>query len=229
MKVIIITSNDYLIFCPGMFFLMEKNWDGIKDEDVILLCYDVPTGVPDWIQVESLGTQPPSKAWSTKSLIRYFSDLSEPFFLVLEDCWLMHKIDTKSVDILYSEVEKTAAKADLSDFISTRNHTQYESYEDIILLDQSENYRNCLQPSIWSPDYFRKFLVEGQTAWEFETKGMEKAKNDGEIVIGMRHEVFAHGNFCLRGKFHHLFLPHIDQELIYEMAERGMIPDKEDV
>ena len=176
-----------------------------------------------------MGTQPSSKAWSTNGLIRYFADLSEPFCLILEDCWPMHKVDTKSVDILYREVEKTAAKADLSDLISTRDHTQYESYEDIILLDQSENYRNCLQPSIWSPDYFRQFLVEGQTAWEFETKGMEKARHDGKIIISMRHEVFAHGNFCFRGKFHHLFLPHIDQELIYEMAERGMIPDREDV
>jgi hypothetical protein len=150
----------------------------------------------------SLGEQAKyGRIWSTP-LIPYMKEVEDKYFVfTVEDIMLIDKIDTDKVALLVNEIENGASKAHLDKTLNNRA-TPLPSNSQILGIHPSASYRTSLSPSIWTKRYFMKYLKPNITIWDFEKNNLERAKNDGNLIISLNDEkdLYYNCNVFLKGK-----------------------------
>jgi len=198
-KVFVSTSKKYSFLLEPYSVLFNKYWPG---QEIVFLGFDecdVPT-LPDNCSFVSLGEQAKyGRIWSTP-LIPYMKEVEDKYFVfTVEDIMLIDKIDTDKVALLANEIENGASKAHLD---RTLNNRASPLKEGILAINPNATYRTSLAPSIWTKRYFMKYLKPEMTPWDFEEDNMEKAKNDGNLIVSLDDEkdLYYNCNVFLKGK-----------------------------
>ncbi len=172
-------------------YLFNKYWG--LDQPVRLLGYSKPKHkLPDNFKFISMGRDPKhADLWT-----RYIHDTLKK---IVDDKFLVHILDdqlaTDYLDLdIFSDLlgrmqaDKTIVRCGLGFGPSIRTYSykiidsnkEYDVYE----LNQDADYRVAGQCTLWRTDYFLRCLDNDWNAWKFELINSEKAKNDGNRVLG---------------------------------------------
>lgn len=201
MKVFVSTSKKYSFLLEPYSVLFNKHWPG---QEIVFLGFDecdVPT-LPDNCSFVSLGAQAKyGRIWSTP-LIPYMKEVKDEYFVfTVEDIMLIDKVDTDKVALLVNEIEAGASKAHLDKTLSNRA-SPLPSNPLILGVHPDASYRTSLAPSIWTKRYFMKYLKPNMSIWDFEKDNMERARNDGNLIVCLNDEkdLYYNCNVFLKGK-----------------------------
>ncbi|MAH44348.1 hypothetical protein CMI37_00870 [Candidatus Pacearchaeota archaeon] len=199
MKVLVSTSKKYSFLLKPYYTLFNKYWPG---QDVVFLGFDeceVPE-LPDNFSFVSLGKQADyGKIWSDP-LIPYIQSLKDQYFVfTMEDVMLIDHVDPIKLKRLEDEIQNGASKAHLDRSLNNRSDVLKEG---IRAVHPHASYRTSLSPAIWTKRYFMKYLKPDMTPWDFEMANMEKAKNDGNLIITLDDEkdLYYNSNVFLKGQ-----------------------------
>ena len=139
----------------------------------------------DW-QFVSLGAfeDYPINKWSNavRNLIGHTDFVEERFILMLEDYFILRKVDERGIRQLgaYMQQHPEVAKIDLTtDRLYAGGMRDYAAYEqfDLIIGDPNAAYNTSVLAAIWDKGAFLELLVDDETPWQFELEGSTRWKN----------------------------------------------------
>jgi len=119
------------------------------------------------------------------------SQLTTPvFLLLLEDFWLTHTVDTKSILefadlVLCGDVDKVGLRAG--------SHTckgTYEKDSRLDILADASIYRTALQAGLWNVRTFQALLKGTETPWDFETKGSIRSQQMPDRFLNVKEPAY---------------------------------------
>ena len=113
----------------------------------------------------------PDRNWTAMHRAALAEPHTRVFFLLLEDYWLTHPVNTQALVefadiVLYGEADRI--------LLCKGTHTSYGPYEPdrrLNIYADKSIYRTALQAGLWNVGTFLNLLRDGETPWHFETKG----------------------------------------------------------
>ena len=199
-KIYIPTCNNTIYLVEALLYSLKKYWYDYENYYIIILGYKHPKfDLEKNVTFHSMNEDDPVENWAV-DLKKYFENVSDKYFIYMnDDCPLSRKIDSELLQLfcnITSENENTKiGRINLTQDISNRGHNVVGDYENFQVIESHQNaqYRTSTQFSIWSREYFLKYLKQNQTPWQFE---LEHPKHDGYKILGTKHK------YCL--DFYHL-------------------------
>lgn len=233
MKIVVLTSNDYLHCLPGFMYLFNRHFQ--TDTLVNVVGYDrTPLSLKSNYRWHSLGNQS-DHTWSS-GLSRYVATVipdERYILLLLEDYWLNADVDMErfqhACDLMIDQ--PVIGKIDLSGDRHKVKHTHSLQYPGYILSDPTSAWQTSTQAAIWKTDFLLEYLHHSESAWTFEKKGSKRVirrRNEGleqRLVLGMKPPLMKYVN-SIGGEGNH---PHVWAQkrfplaLWNEMLERGYV------
>lgn len=226
MRFFVTTSDWYNPAAAAFAYLFNRYWS--PRQEVTMLCYTPPRDpLPENFSIHSLGASDrfgngirewmvgrrgrrfgepyPTPKW-TDSMRPFFETLPDPWFVLLQVDYFLHRpVHLSQVEVLERFLERPeVVKIDLNHDRRNHPHRLYCVQDGlrVIVSEQEADYRSSLQAAIWKTDYFLNLLKPGRSPWEFERLGMEEARNDGQLILGLDSDdegpvaylnVFGHG------------------------------------
>jgi len=206
------TNDNSMHILPASAYLFNKFWPA-KD-NVIVLCFKEPKGLPKNFKAVSLGKQASFSfnrdgrtyyRWSD-SILPYFKKMRHKTFILIWDEHIVVKpVDVTLLNAMISEVScGSAAKAILDRHLNegrfSRGTTDYA--EGLVKLNQKTLYRTTLMPSIWGRQHFMGQLRKEMTAWDFEMTNLYRSFRDGACIIApKKKDAVTTYNVYMKGKF----------------------------
>ena len=119
-------------------------------------------------------------------LIRFFSKIKDKHFIFSVDDFLpIRKINKKMLTHLKRKMgSELVGRISLTDQVADKHHSIVERTENynIIEMAQHANYRKSAVWSLWSKDYFLKYLEQKMSLWKWELD--ERCKYDNMRILG---------------------------------------------
>ena len=183
-KVVLLVA-DPTLWCLRPFFYMQQKYAPWMRGYVAGFSspkFKIPA---DW-QFVSLGAfeDYPINKWSNavRNLIGHTDFVEERFILMLEDYFILRKVDERGIRQLgaYMQQHPEVAKIDLTtDRLYAGGMRDYAAYEqfDLIIGDPNAAYNTSVLAAIWDKGAFLELLVDDETPWQFELEGSTRWKN----------------------------------------------------
>ena len=229
LNIYISTCNKYLDLLKPFSFLFNRFWD--KTQEVTILGYKKPKfGLPDNFKFVSFGNDDNVHKWST-DLRKFFSGITDEYFIYGLEDYFLKKVNTDIIDrlITYIEADGKIGRVQLGSGLRThKGGSRYKNVVNdkhlmVIEAPQTVKYRVSTQFSIWRKEYMLKYLLPGQTPWEFEMKSSQSAKNDGYRIIGTRGSEYAVEYSIAKRKNESGIKLSFDKSIIKEMKGQNII------
>ena len=119
-------------------------------------------------------------------LMRFFSDIKDKHFIFSVDDFLpIRKVNKKILAHLKKKLgSELVGRISLTDQVADKQHSIVEKLEhyDVIEMAQNANYRNSAVWSLWSKEYFLKYLEHKMSLWQWELD--ERCKDDNKRILG---------------------------------------------
>lgn len=236
-RVIVMTSDKYIEALRPFAHLFNRYWS--PSIPVLVAGYTPPEfELPANFSFMSIGRfeDYPLNKWSD-SLIKVCDMLQdEVFVLMLEDYWVIRKVDTEAVSILADYVRQFGyvLKIDLcADRLYAAGATPYGWVNrlDLVKSDPSSAYHMSLMTGIWHRKNLRSVLVPGWTPWDVEISGTTHLQHvtvhpDGTesmIVLGTRQWPVRHTLAFRGGDIGTIYLDELSPRDSHELAGSGML------
>jgi hypothetical protein len=170
--------------------LFNKYWGGAVD----VMCYSIPNmQLPSNFNIVSVDPEDfPRDKW-VDGLLIYLNAISDnTVIILLEDYWLVRKVDTDGVAKLAGIIDDEVLRVDLTTdrlYAGGMRDIGYVGHYDIIEAPGSQ-YQMSLQAGIWN----RKLLIDvlnqlppkNHSAWDVELDGTNIVNDKGYRVFGTR-------------------------------------------
>lgn len=184
LKIIVTTSNAYAHLLPIFAYLFNRY---MPDEQVTVLGYDEPIGLPDNFTFVSLGTQGAVSEWSTDIRKWVEQDDADWYLWLMEDQFLKAPVDTDKLADCCALMMPEVGRIDLTGDVQKREHNIDQF--DTVTASPTSRYRLSTQPSLWNRQYMLQYLTDGLTPWIFETID---PMNDGWLVVSVKDYPIVH-------------------------------------
>lgn len=228
---VVMTSDKYLHALPVFAHLFNKYWD--KEQRVLVAGFSPPlSSLPSNFFFHSIGkfSDYPVNRWSD-SLIDLMHQIDlQTFVLMLEDYWLVRKVDTRAVKILYDYAKQFqyVMKIDLcGDRLYSANMSEYGyvEYIDLIKGDPSAQYHMSLMTGVWNRDQLLRFLMPGETPWQVELEGTNRVRAAGNetLHLGTRQWPVRHTLGLRSGDPSNFFVTELQQHDVQELRNLNLL------
>jgi hypothetical protein len=191
--------------------MLNVRWRKTRREDeIVFLCYDNKPFIIDHLatdekrestaRVECLGKQADYGGSWTKGIIEYIRKNPCDYFMLMLEDHMIHQVDFDLVEKAESKLmmDRDVSKVEL---VSDWRNYGYQIYDDNFLVKhQNARYRTSVMPAIWRTEYFLKYAAMADSAWDFEIKAGERAKNDGALILACRRSAVDCQNLIKRGQ-----------------------------
>lgn len=134
----------------------------------------------------------PDNDWTTTQKKALDQISSKVILFILDDCWLEDRVDTKSLIEFSNLILK-----DKADFIHLTNfHDEKKTVVDTDIdsrlrgYSRKSMYRTSLQGGLWKVSTFIDLMVNGETAWDFETKGNDRSKSSPYTFLNVKEHKY---------------------------------------
>lgn len=211
MQVIVTTSDASLRVLPGFAHLFNLFW---SQEQPVLICgFTEPSfSLPGNFSFYSIGAfkDYPINRWSD-AIYKMLDEVAEDrFVLLLDDYWLIRKVDLEGVRIAYDYLGQfqNVLKFDLcrerlwndpGGYTHEANTYDHAGHLDLIKSRPNSPYHMSLWGGLWRRDLLRVILRPGETAQETEIRGTTRLSMLGDdlLVLGSRQAPVLHGNILM--------------------------------
>jgi len=211
-KIYVSTCDNYDHLLPGFAWLFNKYWG--KDQKVTILGFRPPPTLPDNFTFHSFAPVE-TKTWA-EYLHMYFKSQKRvrQFIFLFDDYWLTEPINKSRVISMLRQVQKGAAKGDLSENV---HHFAHKKEGNLVIAAQTAQYRCSTQPAFWNRKHMLRLLREHGSPWQFELQSAQV--NDGQRLVGTDTQIYVYANVYYKGKPHTHMLKKIKKE-DFEVLER---------
>ena len=136
-------------------------------------------------------------SWSD-NILKSLEKIEEEYVLLtFDDLFLNSKVDDELVEGYFDWVKDNNANY----FQFYRSVGKKAIIDDFVLEKSKESkYRNATVFSLWKKEVLISLLLRDENAWEFETKGNERAGQLSGFYCS-RHNVFSYYNGVVKGKW----------------------------
>lgn len=193
MKIICLTSNEYLNILPGFAYLFNKFY---PNQDVTVVRYENrPYGLPDNFNNFAIGQQA-NYSWSG-GLKCYLDSIQNEFvLLMLEDYYLDKPVNIVLIEsiITFMTANPHVVKFDLTDDRTKVLHRDYKwklivndkDVYDVIQSDVNAPFLSSVQAAIWRVDFLKAILNTKDNPWQFEKNPRTKKylKEHNGVILG---------------------------------------------
>ena len=197
MKVIVLTSDNYLNALRPFAWLFNKYWHERNNQEVIVAGFRPPPfDLPSNFTFFSIGDQTnyPVTKWSN-ALIKVMSHFPQEkvFCLMLEDYWITEPVWTDEVYMLerYMKQFGYVLKMDLfTDRRYANGVTDYAMCGHIPLIKSAFDspYHMSLMCGLWNRNQLLNILIPDESPWDIEIVGTSRLaeKKDDVLVLGTK-------------------------------------------
>lgn len=222
-KIVVTTSDKYHHILPVFCYLFNKFWG--EENAVEIVGYKKPDNwdlIPKNFNFKSRGEQPNRRdQWST-TLRKYFLDQPQYFIWSMEDTFVKHFVNKKSIDILSTIIEdKTVGRVALSDYSINQYTHEYRSIDGVNILrtDELSKYNLSTQVALWNKDYLLRYLTNDLDPWQFESqrKHIDGFKN---VCFDYNNTPVFHNEGVRISDIHKFNLSGFDQSILRELKEK---------
>jgi hypothetical protein len=214
----------------GFSFLFNKYWSELQ-EVIIVTDVEPSFELPPNFTVKSMsGGKPlPKEKWSDGLIFMLQKIPDDVFVLLLEDYWLIRKVDNVGVDTLadYMRAHKEILRMDLTD------DRQYNGYMkdigawghyDLVETPNESEYQMSLQAGIWSRDKLLSVIRPQLDPAQFELYLSPTLYERGDLrVLGTRQRPVRYANIYYQGRLVPDQIRLVPEEHRKELAKRGWI------
>jgi len=144
--------------------------------------------LPENFQFHSLAENNyPAQRWST-ALIEMCNQCDDYFLFMLEDYWLIDKVDLAGVNLMFGFIKQDpkALRIDLSGnraaYVQSQYYDSVNGY-DIVETPMRTPYQMSFQAAIWNRELLLSVLKEDETPWEAEINGSARLRNKANIKV----------------------------------------------
>jgi len=135
------------------------------------------------------------------NLLRLMPHVEEEVFFFCPEDHRPSKVDKQAVLEAFGAVVRNPRIGLLRLFYFDRYPLQRPGDFISALIRTDKFYISIGGMGIWRKEYFSRFLVAGESAWDFERKGTKRAMADPEDrVFGTNRTIYWHDNVLKRGK-----------------------------
>lgn len=200
LDIIMPTCDKYVNITKATIHSIDTFW--VNRPKIIILGYEEPNyKLPYNCEFISLGVDKTPQNW-TNGLKKFFSDYNKNHFILhMDDHCVIKKIDENKVEYLSNKIinDRTIDKVMLNPFIY--QGVKLIENDKIKLYSYPENgiYRTSLINAIWRVDYFKKYLNENLSPWEFEHQ-KNQGRFDGGNIITTDDELIMISSLMSRGE-----------------------------
>ena len=186
MNIYILTSDKNIHIIEGLQYCINKYWN--SHPSVKILGYKEPTfNLDNNFEFISLG-QDRGADYVGEDLINFFNSIEDKHFIFsVDDFFPIRHIDTFLFEYLKTKIiDEDISRIALTDQVSNKPHSVvmedlYHEHK-IIEMGQTADYRKSAVWSMWSRDYFLKYMSNRMNLWEWELDN--RCKNDGHRIVG---------------------------------------------
>ena len=185
MTIYIISSNNSIHSIEALQYSINKYWPG--KPDVVVLSYDQPKNfiLNENVRVDSMG-QDRGHNYVCENLINYFNNIEESHFIFsCDDFPLIRPVNIEMFETLKQKMlDENISRVAMNGHVKTKPYNIIEQYDnyDIVELSQAASYRKSAIWSMWSKEYFLKYLHGTNNLWEWELD--QRCKHDGHRIVG---------------------------------------------
>tara|TARA_R100001126_G_scaffold95104_1_gene66532 strand:+ start:3259 stop:3969 length:711 start_codon:yes stop_codon:yes gene_type:complete len=187
MTIYILTSDRTNWLIKGMQYCINKYWpDHTFPLSVKILGYkNLDFELDEGFEFISLG-EDKGPNHVNLDLINFFNSIDDSnFIFTCDDFFPIRKINLHIFSALckYMETDDISRIA-LDGHVNSKPYTIYKDYDSfkVVELSQIADYRKSAVWSIWSRDYFIKYLHGTSNLWEWELD--TRCKHDGHNILG---------------------------------------------
>ncbi len=180
---VLVSSFDGFADCWEVFdYGMEKYWPDCPWPIVLL----TGSKMPEFRRVRALPLGE-DRGWAG-NMIAALRQIRTRYVLYLqEDYWLTRKVDTPVMESylrLMSERKWQYLRLNPSPppGIAVPDHVE------LGICPSDEKYRICLQVALWDREFLSSLLFDGESGWDFERYGRERASGIGDGVVSVFSE-----------------------------------------
>ncbi len=156
----------------------------------------------------------------------------EVFIFMLEDMWIISRVDTTVVDMAYDYMKQFEYVARL-DLTGDRLHAGGAGFYgrlghvDLIWSNPESQYHMSTMPAFWRTSQLRKVLIPSESPWELEIKGTPRlASHSGTtIVLGTNAWPIRNTLAFRGGDVSTLLLDEIDKEDVISMRRLNLFEE----
>lgn len=234
MQTIVLVTDKYL-WCLRPFMHLWNKYCGIP----ATIAGFTPPNFPleDGFTFHSIGAMEdyPVNKWSDAVLKVLHETPDEQVLLMLEDAWVTRPVNVGLVAKLsdYMADHPEVLRVDLTtDRLGNSAMRDYASLQwiDLIVTPPPSEYLLSCMAGIWNKAQLLKYLIPGETPWQFEIDGSRRANDDHALVLGtrqlpMRHlfAMRANGKMDLKMTWGVPAHPLNDEDINY-LIEQGWLP-----
>ncbi len=193
----------------------------------VLPDYELP---PNFIIKSMNGGKPlPKENWSDGLIVMLQNIPDDVFVLMLEDYWLIRKVDNSGVDTLadYMRIHKDILRVDLTDdrqYAGDRVDIGAWGHYDLIETPGDSPYQMSLQAGIWNRDLLMSLLRSGLNPHEVELHLSPTLNERGDMrVLGTRQRLVRYANLYYQGKVQAEQIKMIPKEHLKVIKEMGWL------
>jgi hypothetical protein len=224
---VLVTSCDSTSWLlAGFAYLFTIFWG--SEQPVIVAGERKPkVRLPDNFTFWSYGKQWPAERWSN-GLMRCLKEMdAEIFTLMLDDYWLVRRVDVEGIATLAALVENTpdVLRLDLTDdrqYSGDMTDVGYCDRFDLVSTPGDSPYQMSIQAAIWRKPLLLSVLQPNWSPWEVELSGSPSLHERQDcLVLGTRQRPVRYANVLRQGEWQDAEWQRIPPEQRGHIEERG--------
>lgn len=196
MKTIVLVADKYL-WCLRPFMHLWNKYCGIPA--TIAGFTPPPFPLEAGFTFHSIGAMEdyPVNKWSDALIDVLHETDDEQVLLMLEDAWVTRPVNVGLVAKLsdYTADHPEVLRVDLTtDRLGNSSMREYASLQwiDLIHTPPPSEYLLSCCAGIWNKTQLLKYLIPGETPWQFEIDGSRRANDGNALVLGTRQLPMRH-------------------------------------
>lgn len=229
-RVYVLTNQKYAWCIQPFAYLFNKFWSELQEVVVvsdILPDYDLP---PNFTVRSMNGNHPlPKENWSDGLIVMLQNIPDDVFVLMLEDYWLVRKVDNAGVDTLadYMRIHQDILRVDLTDDRQYNGHMKdigAWGHYDLIETPGVSEYQMSLQAGIWNRNLLISLLRPELDPHQVELYLSPTLHERGDMrVLGTRQRPIKYANIYYQGEVQEEQIAMIPKEHLEVVEERGWL------
>lgn len=224
------TCQPYQWAMRGFAYLFNHFWSELQ-EVVVITDVEPSFELPPNFKVKSVNANKPlpKENWSDGLIVTLQNIPDDVFVLLLEDYWLVRKVDNSGVDTLanYMREHPEILRMDLTDDRQYNGHMKdigAWGHYDLVETPNDSEYQMSLQAGIWNRDLLLSIMRPGLNPHEVELHlSPSLHERDDMRVLGTRQFLCRYANIYLRGEIQSEQLALVPSQHLEEIRKRGWL------
>ncbi len=221
----ILTNDKHLWLLKGFSYCLNKFW---PRQHVNVYGFGQPgfESPKNFNFISLAPTNYPVQKWSNSLIEMCHLIKEEHFIFMLEDFWLIEKVDNAGIKLVANAFEDNVLRVDLSGnraaYTQARECEKINGYS-IVETPAHTPYQMSFQAAIWDRKLLLSILKSNETPWEAEVKGSARLREKEQYRVLGAKDTLLNYKPVYRTRGHKLLLERMPKKLVRGLGIAGCL------